>query len=48
MPSTNRTNVKRYILKDSLGVFVRAFKTYQEASTYKFVFGNYGWYIIKR
>lgn len=35
----------RYIVRDSLGNFMRSFKTYKEASTYKFAYGNYQWTI---
>ena len=34
-----------YKVYDSLGNLMRKFSTYQAASTYKFSFGNYGWYI---
>lgn len=36
---------KYYTVKDSTGHVMRTFKTYQEASTYKFVYGNSGWFI---
>lgn len=34
-----------YRVYDSLGNFMRSFPTYQQASTYKLAFGNYGWTI---
>lgn len=34
-----------YRVYDSLGNFMRSFPNYQQASTYKFTFGNYGWTI---
>lgn len=34
-----------YRVYDSLGNFLRSFPTYQQASTYKLAFGNYGWTI---
>lgn len=34
-----------YKVYDSLGNFMRSFPTYQQASNYKFAFGNYGWTI---
>lgn len=37
----------RYIVVDSEGNFMRAFRSYKEASTYKFTRGNYGWEIIE-
>lgn len=35
-----------YKVYDSLGNFLRSFRTYKEASNYKFVFGNPNWKII--
>ena len=37
----------RYVVTDSLGNFMKAFNSYQAASTYKFAYGNYGWKIIE-
>lgn len=34
-----------YIVKDSLGYIMGKFKTFQQASTFKFARGNYGWSI---
>ena len=34
-----------YRVFDSLGNLMRKFSTYQAASTYKFVYGNYSWTI---
>lgn len=34
-----------YRVYDSLGNFMRSFPTYQQASNYKFAFGNCGWTI---
>lgn len=34
-----------YTVKDSTGHVIRTFPTYQQASTYKFVYGNSGWTI---
>ena len=34
-----------YKVYDSLGNFMRSFPTYQQASTYKFVYGNSSWII---
>lgn len=37
----------RYTVLDSLGNVVGRFPTYQQAFTFKFARGNYGWRIIK-
>lgn len=37
-----------YSVYDSLGNFMRAFKTFPQASTYKFTFGNPGWVIKEK
>ena len=37
---------KYYTVKDSTGHVMRTFPTYQQASTYKFVYGNSGWIIV--
>ena len=37
----------KYIVLDSLGNYMKLFRTYQAASTYKFAYGNYGWKIIE-
>lgn len=37
--------MKSYYVFDSLGNFMRKFPNYKQASTYKFVYGNNGWYI---
>lgn len=37
--------MQKYIVKDSLGNFIKSFITYKEASEYKFTFGNYNWEI---
>lgn len=34
-----------YIVYDSLGNYIKQFSTYQQAETYKFAKGNYGWII---
>lgn len=34
-----------YIVLDSYGNFIKKFPTYQQASTFKFAYGNYGWVI---
>lgn len=36
-----------YVVRDSLGNFMREFPNYQQASTYKFACGNYGWTITR-
>lgn len=38
-------NKHYYTVKDSTGHVIRTFPTYQQASTYKFVYGNAGWTI---
>lgn len=35
-----------YKVYDSLGNLMRKFSTYQAAATYKWIYGNYNWYII--
>lgn len=37
--------MKRYNVYDSEGNFMRSFPNYQQASTYKFAYGNYWWKI---
>lgn len=37
----------RYIVLDSLSNVMGKFPNYQQASTFKFARGNYGWSIIK-
>lgn len=34
-------------VKDSLGNVMKTFRSYKEASEYKFAYGNYGWSITK-
>lgn len=34
-----------YKVYDSLGNLMRVFSSYQAASNYKSIFGNYNWYI---
>nr|DAM35204.1 MAG TPA: hypothetical protein [Bacteriophage sp.] len=34
-----------YLVLDSYGNLIKKFPTYQQASTFKFVCGNYGWTI---
>lgn len=36
-----------YLVLDKEGNLMKRFSSFQEASTYKFVCGNYGW-VIKR
>lgn len=37
--------MKYYSVYDSLGNFMRKFPNYQQASNYKFIYGNSSWYI---
>lgn len=36
----------KYTVKDSLGNVMRTFPTYQQALTYKSVYGNSQWFIV--
>lgn len=36
----------KYIIKDSLGNYLRAFPTYKQAMTYKIAMQRYDWIII--
>lgn len=38
-------NMKYYCVYDSLGNFMRKFPSYKQASNYKFIYGNNGWFI---
>jgi len=40
--------MKRFIVKDSFGYFMRVFSTYFEACNYKWAFGNPNWTIEER
>ena len=37
----------KYIVLDSLGNVMGKFRTYQQASTFKFARGNYNWRIVE-
>lgn len=37
----------KYTVLDSLGNVMGRFHTYQQASTFKFARGNYGWRIVE-
>ena len=37
----------KYLVLDSLGNAMGRFPTYQQASTFKFARGNYGWRIVE-
>lgn len=39
--------MKRFVVKDSLGNIMGRFYTYEQASTFKFARGNYGWTITE-
>ena len=43
-----KENKMKYIVLDSLGNVMGKFHTYQQASTFKFARGNYGWSITFR
>lgn len=36
---------KRYKVFDSESNFIQSFKTYKEANTFKFIYGNFSWFI---
>lgn len=35
-----------YYVKDSVGTIIKTFPTYKQAVTYKYTYGNLGWYIL--
>lgn len=37
--------MKKYYVYDSLGNLMKVFPTYEQASNYKFAYGNYSWTI---